>query len=217
MFIGGDKLFYTDTDLKVKDLKVDDKGIFYYINEIKPFPFTEIIPIRRLDLGFQMLHGEKILSPFVKDRLRGGINENTMKDLAEIIVSMFGSKWDKMISLYENELNLDTYKMTTTEQIDETGTYSNERSDESSSERENLVSAFDSEDLSNEGKEIISGTTNYTDTGNKTNLKNITKEVKGNINNRLDDFAKIVNILKTNVINDIIYLDVIRLIGLSIY
>lgn len=209
-------MFYTD-DLKVKDLKVDDKGIFYYINEIKPLPFTEIIPVKSLDLGFQMLHGEKILSPFVKDRLGGEINENTMNDLAEIIVSMFGSKWDKMISLYENELNLDTYKMTTTEQIDETGDYSNTRTDESSSERENLVSAFDTENLSNEGKEITTGTTNYTDTGNKSNLKNITKEVKGNINNRLDDLVKVTDILKNNLINDIIYLDVVRLIGLSIY
>ena len=210
-------MFYTDTDLKVKDLKVDDKGIFYYINQIKPLPFTDIIPVRSLDLGFQMLHGEKILSPFVKDRLGGEINENTMIDLAEIIVSMFGSKWDKMISLYENELNLDTYKMTTTEQIDETGDYSNTRTDESSSERENLVSAFDTENLSNEGKEITTGTTNYTDTGNRSNLKNITKEVKGNINNRLDDLIKVTDILKSNLINDIIYLDVVRLIGLSIY
>lgn len=210
-------MFYNDTDLKVKDLKVDGKGIFYYINEIKPLPFTEIIPVKSLDLGFQMLHGEKILSPFVKDRLGGEINDNSMIDLAEIIVSMFGSKWDKMISLYENELNLDTYRMIKTEQVDETGEYSSMRTDESSSERENLVSAFDSEDLSNEGKEIISGNTNYTDTGNRSNLKKITKEVKGNINNRLNDFAKIVNILKTNLINDIIYLDVVRLIGLSIY
>ena len=210
-------MFYTDTDLKVKDLKVDDKGIFYYINQIKPLPFTEIIPVRSLDLGFQMLHGEKILSPFVKDRLGGEINENSMIDLAEIIVSMFGSKWDKMISLYENELNLDTYKMTTTEQIDETGDYSNTRTDESSSERENLVSAFDTENLSNEGKEITTGTTNYTDTGNRSNLKNITKEVKGNINNRLDDLIKVTDILKNNLINDIIYIDVVQLVGLSIY
>ncbi len=217
MFIGGDKMFYTDTVLKVKDLKVDDKGIFYYINEIKPFPFTEIIPVRSLDLGFQMLHGEKILSPFVKDRLGGEINENTMIDLAEIIVSMFGSKWDTIISLYENELNLDTYKMITTEQVDETGDYSNIRTDESSSERENLVSAFDTENLSNEGKEITTGTTNYTDTGNRSNLKNITKEVKGNINNKLDDLIKVVDILKNNLINDIIYIDVVQLVGLSIY
>lgn len=210
-------MFYNEDDLRVKDLKVDDKGIFYYINQIKPLPFTEIISVRSLDLGFQMLHGEKILSPFVKDRLGGEINENIMIDLAEIIVSMFGSKWDTMILLYENELNLDTYKMTTTEQIDERGDYSNIRTDKSSSERENLVSAFNSEDFSNEGKEINIEDTNITDTGSRSNLKNVTKEVKGNINNRLDDFTKIVNILKTNVINDIIYLDVIRLIGLSIY
>lgn len=210
-------MFYTNDDLKVKDLKVDDKGIFYYINEIKPFPFTEVIPVKSLDLGFQMLHGEKILSPFVIDRLGGDINDNTMNELAKIIVSMFGSKWEKMISLYENELNLDTYKMTTTEQVDETGENSNTRTDESSSERENLVSAFDTENLSNEGKEINSGSSNITDTGNRTNSKNITKEVKGNNNNRLDDLTKVIDILKNNLINDIIYIDVIRLVGLSIY
>ena len=88
MFSGGDKMFYNDDVLKVKDLKVDDKGIFYYINEIKPLPFTEVIPVRSLDLGFQMLHGEKMLSPFVIDRLGGDINDNTMNELAEIIVSM---------------------------------------------------------------------------------------------------------------------------------
>mgnify|MGYP001178159694 FL=1 len=210
-------MFYNEDDLRVKDLKVDDKGIFHYINEIKPFPFTELIPVKSIDLGFQMLHGEKRLSPFVIDRLGGDINDNTMKELAKIIVSMFGNKWDTIISLYEKELNLDTYKLTTIEQVDETGEVSNIRTDKSSSERENLISAFNSEDFSNEGKEINIEDSNITDTGTKSNLKNVTKEVKGNINNRLDDFTKIVNILKTNVINDIIYLDVIRLIGLSIY
>lgn len=210
-------MFYNDDVLKVKDLKVDDKGIFYYINEIKPFPFTELISVKSLDLGFQMLHGEKRLSPFVIDRLGGDINDATMNELAEIIVSMFGSKWEKIISMYEEELNLDTYKLTTIEQVDETGEISNIRTDKSSSERENLVSAFNSEDFSNEGKEINIENSNITDTGTKSNLKNVTKEVKGNVNNRLDDFMKIVNILKINVINDIIYSDVIRLIGLSIY
>lgn len=210
-------MFYNEDDLRVKDLKVDDKGIFHYINEIKPFPFTELIPVKSIDLGFQMLHGEKRLSPFVIDRLGGNIDDDAMRELAEIIVSMFGNKWDTIISLYEEELNLDTYKLTTIEQVDETGEISNIRTDKSSSERENLVSAFNSEDFSNEGKEINIEDSNITDTGTRSNLKNVTKEVKGNINNRLDDFTKIVNILKTNVINDIIYLDVIRLIGLSIY
>lgn len=210
-------MFYNDDDLKVKDLKVDNKGIFYYINEIKPLPFTNIINVQTLDLGFEMLHGQKVLSPFVKDRFNTEVKEDTMIDLAEIIVSMFGDKWEIMISLYEEELNLDTYKMTTTEQVDETGESSNIRTDESSSERENLVSAFDTENLSNEGKEINTDNSRFTDTGNRTNLKNITKEVKGNINNRLDDLTKVTDILKNNLINDIIYIDIVRLVGLSIY
>lgn len=215
--MGGDEMFYTDTEMRVKDLKVDDKGIFHYINEIKPLPFTEIISVKSLDLGFQMLHGEKVLTPFVKSRFKDDIKENTLIDLAEIIVSMFGSKWEKIISLYEQELNLDTYKMTTTEQVDETGKNSNIRTDESSSERENLVSAFDTENLSNEGKEINTGNSSVTDTGNRTNLKNITKEVTGNINNRLYDLTKVMDILNNNLINDIIYIDVVQLVGLSIY
>lgn len=210
-------MFYTDDELKVKDLKVDDKGIFYYINEIEPLPFTELIPVESLDLGFQMLHGEKLLSPFIKERFGGDIKEDAMIDLAKVIVSLFGYKWETIISLYEKELNLDTYKMTTTEQVDETGENSNVRTDESSSERENLVSAFDTENLSNEGKEINSGNSSITDTGNRSNLKNITREVKGNINNRLHDLTKVIDILNNNLINGIIYVDVVQLVGLSIY
>lgn len=210
-------MFYTDTDLKVKDLKVDNKGIFHYINEIKPLPFTEIISVKSLDLGLEMLHGEKVLSPFVKSRFKNDIKENTLIDLAEIIVSMFGSKWEKLISMYEQELNLDTYKMVTTEQINETDENTHTRDDERSSERENLVSAFDTETFSNEGKEVNTDNTSVSETGSKTNLKNITKEVTGNINNRLHDIEKIKGILNNNLINDIIYIDIVQLVGLSIY
>ena len=104
-----------------------------------------------------------------------------------------------------------------TEQVDETGENSNIRTDESSSERENLVSAFDTENLSNEGKEINSGNTTISDSGENTNLKNVTRTVQGSLSNKLDDIEKVKSILHKNVLNDIIYVDVVQLVGLSIY
>lgn len=210
-------MFYLDDDLRVKDLKVDNKGIFHYINEIKPIPFTNLIDVKTLDLGFEMLHGEKVISQFVKSRFKDEIKENTMIDLAEIIVSMFGSKWDIMISIYENDLDLESYKLVTTEQVDETGNVTNLKEDISSSERENQVSAFDSENYSNEGKEINSGNTTISDSGENTNLKNVTRTVQGSLSNKLDDIEKVKSILHKNILNDIIYIDVIQLVGLSIY
>lgn len=208
-------MFYADDDLKVKDLKLNDKGIFYYINEIKPLPFINLIETRILDMGFNALHGEKILSPFAREIFL--VKENAMIEIAEMIVSMFGSKWETMISLYETELGLETYKLETTEMIDEIGNRTNVRNDISESERLKQISTFDDDLLSDDEKEINTGSLDVTDTGNTSNNKQVTRTVKGNINNKLSDVNRYIRILQSTVLNDIIYTDVSQLLGLSIY
>lgn len=210
-------MFYTDNDLKVKDLKVDGKGIFYYINEIKPLPFINLIEPKILDMGFDVLHGEKILSPFAKDKFIIGDKDIVMNDLATMIISMFGSKWESMISLYETELDLETYKLETTESLVETGSRTNTRTDVNENERLKLISTFDDETLSIDEKEVNTGNLNTNDTGSTNNDKNITRVTKGNINNKLSDVNRYLRILQTTVLNDIIYADVSQLLGLSIY
>jgi len=211
-------MFYSD-NLKVKDLKVNGKGIFYYINNLKPFTFNEIVDVEMLDLGFEMLHGEKVLSPFVKRWVydENNIKEDNIISLAKIILNMFGEKWEKIINIWENEINIDTYKLTTTEDITDEGTNTSTRTDTSESERKGVVSAFNSEDYSDDEKETTISDLHVTDQGNTSNIRQRQTEVKGNINNRLDDISKVKNLLQKNVINDIIYIDVVQLVGLSIY
>lgn len=209
-------MFYND-DLKVKDLQRDDKGIFYYINVNKPLPFKGLIHHSDLDLGFYMLHGEKLLSPFVKDMFERGLSNGRMIELSRIINLMFHSKWETMFSLYEEELNLDTYRLETTEKVVETGERSSTRDDETLSNRKNLVSSFDNEVLQDKDNEVYDSNYKTVDTGNTNHNSDLTKIVKGNINNRLTDVTKIIRLLQDDLINDIIYMDVVQLIALSIY
>lgn len=212
-------MFYADDDLKIKDLEVDGKGIFYYINDLKPFTFNEIVDVETLDLGFKMLHGEKVLSPFVKRLIdeENNIKNDDMISLAKIILNMFGEKWEKVINIWENEINIDTYKLTTIEDITDEGTNTNTRRDINESERTGEVSAFNTEGFSNDEKETTKTNLEVTNQGNVNNNRKRHTETKGNINNRLDDINKALSLLQENVINDIIYIDVSQLIGLAIY
>lgn len=204
-------------EIKIKDLKFDGKGIFYYINEVKPFNFNEVLDVHFLDVGFEMRHGEKPVTRFVLSRIEGEITAELMTEIAEVLVYMYGEKWETIISMYLNDIDLDTYNMTTTESIDETSNRSNTREDLTESERENLTSAYNVEDFSNEGKEIQTGSLNVTDTGTGESVKQVTRNVKGSMSNKLKDIRYIRGLLHTNVLNDIIYLDVSQMIGVLIY
>lgn len=212
-------MFYSDDDLKIKDLKVDGKGIFHYINDLKPFTFNEIVDVEMLDLGFEMLHGEKVLSPFVKRWVddENNIKEDDIISLAKIIINMFGEKWERVIDIWENEINIDTYKLTTTEDITDEGINTSTRTDTSESERKGGVSAFNSEGYTDNENETTISDLEVTDQGNSSNTRQRQTEVKGNISNRLDDVNKAKSLLQEDIINDIIYIDVSQLVGLSIY
>lgn len=206
-----------DEGLKIKDLKYEGRGVFHYINELEPFTFNELISVDSLQLGFDMLHGEKQLSPYIVNIFILSNKEYTLNEIGKVINMMFRIKWDKIINTYENEINLDTYRRTTTENIKEVGSRSNTREDINQGERVNQVTTFDSEDYSNNDKETNTNNLQSTDTGETDVNKDVTKEVTGSVHNRLDDIRKITNLLNNNVINDIIYTDVKQLIGLNIY
>lgn len=209
-------MIYNDDEMRLKDLQVDGKGIFYYINEIKPLPVDDLVEISTVDLTFNLKHGNKIISPFVKSMYQEH-KEDTLIELSKIIVSMFYSKWERTVETYKNELSLETYNLETSESIGETGSRSSNRTDVSTDERENKVSTFDDENYSNEGLETTSGNLSVTDTGSTEHNKTVTKLVKGNINNKLSDVNRYLNILQKDVFNDMIYTDVSQLLGLSIY
>lgn len=203
--------------LKVKDLKYEGKGVFYYINENKPFTFTELISIESLQLGFDILHGEKLVTPYIANMFNSTDYENSLNEIGKVINVMFRNKWDKLINVYENEINLNTYQLLSVNE--ETIKGSNTNTKENNSENERLIqkSSFDSDVLVDDDKETNNENSTVTDTGESENIISSSKEVTGNISNRLDDILKFTELLNKTVVRDIIYTDVKQFIGLSIY
>lgn len=204
-------------DLKVKDLQYNGKGVFYYINEYKALPFIDLIEIESLDLGFQMLHGERVLSPFIKNKMLLLQDEDILIEVSKVLSLMFSSKWERLFDTYTKDLELDTYKLETTEKVIETGNRNSTRDDNTLSNRKNLVNSFDSEVLQDKDNEVYDSNYKTVDTGNTEHNSDLTKVVKGNINNRLTDVSKVIRLLKDDLINDILYTDVRDFISLSIY
>lgn len=203
--------------LKLKDLKYEDKGVFYYINELKPFTFNELISVDSLQLGFDMLHGEKLVTPYIVNIFNNSDKEYALNEIGKIINMMFRDKWDKLINVYENEINLNTYQLLSVNEETITGSNTNTKENNTENERLNLKSSFDSDVLVDDDKEVNTENNTVKDTGSSTNTVSSSKEIKGNISNRLDDILKFTNLLNKTVINDIIYTDVKEFIGLSIY
>ena len=182
-------------EIRVKDLKVDGKGIFHYINNAEPLPFPEPIEIEVLEMGFYMRHGEKLVTPYVLDIYNSDDKEHGFIMLGKVINAMYRSKWEKTLTHYFNDLDVETYKLITTETSDIKDTRTSTREDISDSERKGFKSGFDSDDMVDDDKEITTGNLNVTDTGESDQVKEVTREVKGNISNKLDDSLKYNNIL----------------------
>lgn len=204
-------------DLKIKDLKHNGRGVFHYINDDMPFTFNKLINMDRLQLGFDILHGEKLTNPFVVDMFEGGDGDECLIELGRVINVMFRSKWDKLIDVYENEISLNTYQLLSVNEERITGSNVNTKESLDKIDRLHLTSSFDSSKLENDEKELGEDTSRVTDTGERENIITSTKEVTGNISNRLTDVQKFINILNDGVVNDIIYTDVKEFVGLSIY
>lgn len=203
--------------LKVKELKFEGKGVFHYINELDPFTFNELISVDSLQLGFDILHGEKLVTPYIVNIFNHSDKEYALNEIGKVINMMFRNKWDKLINVYENEINLNTYQLLSVNEETITGSNTNTKENNSENERLNQKSSFDSNVLVDDDKEINTENNTVTDTGSSENVISSSKEVTGNISNRLDDVLKFTNLLNKTVINDIIYTDVKQFIGLSIY
>ena len=205
-----------DEPLRVKDMKVDGEGIFHFIDNIDATLF-EFLDIDIIELGFQLRHGNRLISPFMKDTFKVDDKHTSFDNLAKIIVTMYGSKWKKMIEFYSKDLELETYNLNTKETDNIIDSRSNVRTDVTENERTDKKSGFDSETLVDDLKEIANSNLDSTDT-TESNVERIRdKQVSGNISNKLDDSMKYLKLLQNTVLNDIIYQDVSELISLLIY
>lgn len=185
------------------ELIEDSKGIFHYVNEIKPFKWNESVSPLELDIAYQYLNGNRTVnnstgSQFITD---GG--EFTLRERANVVLVLFGRKWEQ---LYENFIAdypvTQSYDETIKELIDE----KNERNFDRT--KDSKVSAYDSEELVDDETDIVNESSNlnnihtrdYVRTG--TNVRNIEQNIQR---------------LQKEVLYDIVFQDVNSLLLLRVF
>ena len=161
------------------ELVEDSKGIFHYINEIKPFEWNESVSPLELDIAYQYLNGARTVNSSTGSQFMTDGEEFTLRERANVALILFGRKWEQ---LYENFIAdypvTQSYDETIKELIDD----KNERNFDRT--KDSKVSAYDSEELVDDETDIVNESSNinnihtrdYVRTG--TNVRNIEQNIQ---------------------------------------
>lgn len=203
--------------MKIKDLRVDDKGLFYYMNQVKPLKFLELTEIDVIDNTFVAFHGERDLSVLAKNVIGDNLTVDTITNLAEIILAMNGTRWEQLFDVMIKTIPEDSYSMITTERVEDLGTSASSTELESSGSDHGKTSAYNVDVLVDDSSNELTNRDLTTNTTDDTMNRERTLEVKGSHGNIIDDRNKTISYLNNNLIYDTIFLDTRRMIGTLIY
>lgn len=201
----------------VCDLMVDGKGLFYYMNELEPLPFTPAMDIETLDKMFIGLHGIKTVSPTVASiMLNGGVNEENMLTVAKMLLTMYSTAWSRLYELYTQDIPLESYSMTTVETHSGTEETSLGITSESTSQDIDKVSGYNASDMVDNVEKSTNRQDTTTNQGTRTDERTVTKEVKGLQGSRVQEVVRLVKFIQNNLIVDIVFNNVANFVG-SLY
>lgn len=204
--------------MRISDLIIEGKGLFYYMNELETLPFSEVVSIEVLDDMFIGLHGEKVLSPTVASIMaRGGVTEDNMKRVAKMLLTMYGMAWGRLYELLTQDIPLETYSLITTEQISDSEETRHEVNSESTRQDLDKVTGYESSSMIDDSAKNIESTDNVLNEGTRTGTKNITKEVKGLQTSRVLETTRLVKFIENNLIYDVVFENVANFVGSLIY
>lgn len=202
----------------VRDLMVNDKGLFHYMNELETLPFIPAMEVETMDKMFIGLHGMKTVSPTVASvMLNGGVNEDNMNTIATMLLVMYGMAWSRLYELYTQDIALETYSMTTTEHHEGNESSSSTTSSESASEDLDKVSGYNSEAMVDDSTKNIDRTDLMENAGTRNDEKTITKEVKGLQNSRVLETERLSRFVRQNLIVEVVFQNVANFTGSLIY
>ena len=192
------------------------KGIFHYINEYSPLDIGEVLDIGMLDALLLAKHGQRKLSPLAKSVVGEGQPTSTQMETLGMLLSAYADKWNNLYAIYQEDVSIDSYKMTTHEE--EVGN-SKDKQDTAtvvqSNSKEN-VSGYDSDTLVTDSESVRDDTDASTMDVTKDSSRELNRTVIGSQGNRLDDRNKAIQILDQTYI-DILLHDVATELGLLIY
>lgn len=180
--------------MQVKE--ITDFNLFQTIANKKALGIFDFLAPKYLDMYYPCMYGERTLS--------GLYTNNTIDDLAEIIIGFYATKWDSILAYITKSIPvLENYGEKLTETITDSGNVVTDH------ENTNSVTGYDSEDFVNDNKEISKDTTTYNDK----------KQVREQIINKINyaDMQSIIKYLQSNFVYDTIFSDINNTITLSIF
>lgn len=202
----------------VRDLMVDGKGIFHYMNELEDLPFIPAMEIETMDKMFIGLHGMKTVSPAVASiMVNEEVNESNMATLARMLLIRYGETWDRLYELYTQDIPLETYSMTTTEHHEGSEVSSSSINTETTSEDLDRVSGYNSETMVDNSTKNIERADLTENEGTRNDEKTITKEVKGLQNSRVLEAERLIRFIRKNLIIDEVFNNVADFTGSLFY
>lgn len=185
------------------ELVEDSHGIFYYINELQPFKWSESVSPVELDIAYEYLNGNRTVNSATSSQYRTDGGEYTLRERANVALVMFGRKWNQ---LYENFIAdypvTQSYDETIKELIDEKNVRDFNR------QKDSKVSAYDSEELVDDETDIVTEGSSIDNTHSRdyvrtgTNVRNIDQNIQR---------------LQKEVLYDIVFQDVNSLLLLKVF
>lgn len=181
--------------------KFTTENLFEEIHKIAPFPFVGVFPVDKMNLYYINTYGERTLS-------KTGRNL-TVKEIAEILVGLYSAKWNRAYQTISTEFSFtENFIEVITETTNENGNSSN-NSTETNVEK---VSAYNDEDFVN--GEQNTNTNESHGTNENTVETSRERKVTENITKNLENA---IIFLQSNLIYNIIFADVNKVITLNIY
>lgn len=196
-----------------------EKGIFYYINNISPLPFTDFFSIDSVDILFNQLKGHKPISYTVMDYMDNGeITEDTIIKLANLCYTMFFKKWDNIYKIFVYEYPiLQNYSETITETITNERITNGENNILVNTNILNSVSGYNNGELVNDNKNETQENNQSTNNNQETGQQTKTYTKTGFNGNYIQELNQSIDYLKNDFLFDIIFNDVSKILMLSIY
>jgi len=174
---------------KLKDIK--PYNIFTEIAKQKTLAIFDFITADKMDLYYNSMYTNKTMSNIV--------DENTIEDVATILIGFYGTKWDNIIAQCTYTIEgLKSYSEKLTEKYTDTTDMTNERVGE--------VSAYNEDTFANDDKDT---------TTDKGTVKREREQILEKINP--NELENIKNYLQTTIFYDTIISDVNNILTLSIY
>lgn len=170
----------------------ESTDLFTRMNTIKPFPWIEYFSPNAMYITWVTLYGNRQVNPSFED-----VNEEF---LANMLIGLYSQKW----SLWFNRMTaiIPAGDSTTTTR-QEQGTAS------ITENKENVVSAFDSENYEEKDKDITTGSNS--DTRSITETKTRTRDTT------IIYTERYLNILTSSQIYDIIFSDINKVLTIAIF